>query len=43
MKEKLDRKMTYAIQKAREVSWIPYTTDGEQWRENRIGWWTNGF
>ena len=43
MVNRLDRKMAYAVEKARETPWIPYTTDGKQWKENRIGWWTNGF
>ena len=41
--EKLTNKMPYAVQKAREVDYIPYTTKDGQWTENRIGWWTNGF
>ena len=41
--QKLDRKMRYAAGKAREVSWMPYTTENGQWKETRIGWWTNGF
>ena len=41
--QKLDRKMRYAAGKAKQVSWIPYTTENRQWKENRIGWWTNGF
>ena len=40
---KLDRKMRYAVGKARQVPWIPYTTENRQWKENGIGWWTNGF
>ena len=43
MKDRLDAKMRYAVGKARETSWIPYTTDGHQWKKNDIGWWTNGF
>ena len=43
MQDKLDRKMTYAVGKARETEWIPYTTDGHAWTKNDIGWWTNGF
>ncbi len=41
--QKLDRKMRFAVKKAREVSWMPYTTENGQWKETRIGWWTNGF
>ena len=43
MKDRLDAKMRYAVGKARETSWIPYTTDGHEWKKNDIGWWTNGF
>ncbi len=41
--EKLCRKMPYAVEKARQVSWIPYTTRDGQWAPNSIDWWTNGF
>ena len=41
--QKLDRKMRFAVGKAREVSWMPYTTENDRWKETRIGWWTNGF
>lgn len=40
---KLHRKMVYAVGKAREVPYIPYTTSNGQWKENDISWWTNGF
>ncbi|MBQ8094988.1 MAG: glycoside hydrolase family 88 protein [Clostridia bacterium] len=43
MEDKLNRKMAYAIGKAREAGCIPYTTDGKAWKDNPIGWWTNGF
>ena len=43
MENRLDAKMRYAVGKARETPWIPYTTDGHQWKKNDIGWWTNGF
>ena len=43
MAARLDDKMTYAVGKAREVDYIPYTTEGGQWKKNFIGWWTNGF
>ena len=42
-KEKLDRMMRYSVEKARQTPWFHYTTDGKIWKENRIGWWTNGF
>lgn len=41
--ENLCRKMTFGVQKAREVSWIPYTTRDGRWAPNSIDWWTNGF
>ncbi len=40
---KLARKMAYGIKKARQVSFMPYTTQNGQWKETRIGGWTNGF
>ena len=40
---RLDEKMQFAVEKAREGDSIPYTTQNGQWAENRIGWWTNGF
>ncbi len=40
---KLARKMAYGIKKARQVSFMPYTTQDGQWKETRIGGWTNGF
>ena len=43
MAGKLDAKMRFAVKKANEVSYIPYSTENGQWKENRIGWWTNGF
>ena len=43
MTRKLDRKMRYATEKARETPWIPYTTEKGGWKKNDIGWWTNGF
>ena len=43
MAHKLDAKMQFAVQKAREVSFIPYSTENGQWKETGIGWWTNGF
>ena len=41
--EKLKGKMAYGVQKAREVSYMPYSTENGQWKETRIGFWTNGF
>ena len=43
MAQKLDRKMRYAVGKAREVDYMPYSTEGGQWKKTAIGWWTNGF
>ena len=43
MAEKLDAKMTFAVKKANEVDFMPYSTENGQWKETRIGWWTNGF
>jgi len=40
---KLDEKMQYSVQKAREVDYIPYSTENGQWMENSIHSWTNGF
>ena len=40
---KLHTKMTYAVGKAREVDYIPYTTENGQWKPVHIHWWTNGF
>ena len=33
MKDRLDAKMRYAVEKARKTPWIPYTTDGHQWKK----------
>ncbi len=41
--QKIDEKMQYGIQKARETHCIPYTVKNGEWSENPIGWWTNGF
>lgn len=44
--KKLEHKMPYAVQKAREVSFIPYTTRDGAWVPppmDGISWWTNGF
>ena len=43
MTEKLTGKMPFAVRKAREVSWMPYSTENGQWKKTEIGWWTNGF
>ncbi|MGN1020156.1 MAG: glycoside hydrolase family 88 protein [Aristaeellaceae bacterium] len=40
---KLHAKMTYAVGKAREVDYIPYSTENGQWKPIHIHWWTNGF
>ncbi len=40
---KLRDKMLFGVQKAREVSFMPYTTKNGAWQECKIGWWTNGF
>ena len=40
---KLREKLPYSVQKAHEVSCIPYTTKNGQWQPCEIGWWTNGF
>ena len=41
--KKLSRKMPYAIRKARENDFIPYSTENGQWKRTAINWWTNGF
>ena len=43
MQQKLHRKMTYSVQKAQEVEYMPYSTENGQWKPVDIGWWTNGF
>ncbi len=43
MTDRLDRKMRFAVEKAREGDWIPYTDEGGGWKKTEIGWWTNGF
>ena len=40
---RLHTKMTYAVGKAREVDYIPYSTENGQWKPVHIHWWTNGF
>ena len=40
---RLHTKMTYAVCKAREVDYIPYSTENGQWKPIHIHWWTNGF
>ena len=40
---RLHTKMTYAVCKAREVDYIPYSTENGQWKPVHIHWWTNGF
>ncbi|MDL2318334.1 glycoside hydrolase family 88 protein [Eubacteriales bacterium OttesenSCG-928-A19] len=43
MAKKLDDKMRYGVEKARQVDYIPYSTQDGQWKPEKIGWWTNGF
>lgn len=46
MEQQLRRKMPYAMEKARELDGIPYTTKGSAWQTgpfDGICWWTNGF
>ncbi len=40
---RLDEKMAWAVEKARQVPYMPYTTRDGQWAPNSIDWWTNGF
>ena len=40
---RLDAKMQYAVKKADEVDYIPYSTKDNQWAPTDIRWWTNGF
>ena len=40
---RLDGKMRYAVGRAREVDYMPYSTENGQWKRTEIGWWTNGF
>ena len=40
---RLHTKMTYAVGKAREVDYIPYSTENGQLKPVHIHWWTNGF
>ena len=40
---KLDEKMQYAVKKADEVDYMPYSTENGQWKKTDIRWWTNGF
>ena len=43
MQKRLARKMPFAVKKAREVPFMPYSTENGQWKKTDIGWWTNGF
>ena len=43
MTSRLREKMPFAVAKAREVSWMPYSTEDGRWKKTEIGWWTNGF
>ena len=40
---KIDDKMRYAVKKANEVDFIPYTTANNEYTPTPIGMWTNGF
>lgn len=40
---KLADKMRYAVKKAREKDFIPYSTENDDWKPTSISWWTNGF
>ena len=43
VKERLDAKMRYGVEKARGKDYIPYSTENGDWKPTQIGWWTNGF
>lgn len=46
MLEKLQRKAFYAIQKANNLPYLPYTVENNQWKPgpfDGLCWWTNGF
>lgn len=43
MKAKMKKKMHFSAEKAAQVNFIPYSTENGEWKESRIGWWTNGF
>ena len=43
MADKLDEKMQFAVRKAQETDYIPYSAENGQWKKTAIGWWTNGF
>ncbi len=40
---KICKKMSWAVSKANEVPYIPYSTQDGRWAPNSIDWWTNGF
>lgn len=43
---RLEKKMPYAVEKARPLQFMPYTTKDGEWRPgpfDRMCWWTNGF
>ena len=41
--EKLPEKMRFAVEEARKVDFIPYSTENDTWKPVKISWWTNGF
>ncbi len=41
--QKVDQKLHYSIQAAKDAACIPYTTENGQWKPNNIDNWTNGF
>ena len=43
MREKLDDKLQFAVKRAREVDFIPYTARDGALTPTDINWWTNGF
>lgn len=43
MAAKLNKKMQFAVSKAHEVDYIPYSTENGHWKPVPIQWWTNGF
>ena len=43
LKEKLTRKMLYAVKCAKEVDGIPYSVENGKWTFGEKDWWTNGF
>ena len=35
--------MRFAVEEARKVDFIPYSTENDAWKPVKISWWTNGF